>query len=105
MNPGFPTRALFMCAAFAWLPACSGNVNSTPIVRQPAELSATTGTNGAYLYQMPASGTFTGTLGIPSSNTTIGAGAIVTLASTTTDPTGVQNASTSHRSAKSAATI
>jgi hypothetical protein len=103
MNPGFPRRALFICAAFAWLPACSGNVNSTPIVQPAAELSATTGTNGAYLYQVPASGTFTGTLGVPSANTTIGSGATVTLVSTATNPTGVPAASSSRRGAQSAA--
>jgi hypothetical protein len=94
-----------MCVAFALLPACGGNVNTTPIAPKSAELNATTGTSGAYVYQMPPSGAFTGTLGIPSSNSTIGAGAIVTLASTAADPTSAQPASASHRSAQSAAVI
>jgi hypothetical protein len=102
MKSGLQLRALLMCAAFALLPACGGSQNTTPIAPQTAELSAAAGTSGAYVYQMPASGTFTGTLGIPSSNSTIGDGATVTLTSTATDPTGVPTASTSHRSAQSA---
>jgi hypothetical protein len=103
MKFGLLQRALLMSAGFALLPACGGSVNTTPTAAQAAELSAAAGASGAYVYQMPTSGTFTGTLGIPSSNSTIGDGATVTLTSTATDPTGVQTASTSHRSAQSAA--
>jgi hypothetical protein len=105
MKFGLLQRALLMPAVFALLPACGGPITTTPIAPQISELRATAGTSGAYAYQMPASGTFTGRLGIPSSSSTIGAGAIVTLASTATDPTGVQTASTSRRGAQSAVVI
>lgn len=102
MKYGLLLRALLTCAAFALLQACGGSVNTSPVAPPPSGLAGTAGASGAYVYQMPASGSFTGLLDIPGSTATVGDGANVTLVSTATDPTSNQAASTSHRSAQSA---
>jgi hypothetical protein len=101
MKFGLLPRALMTCAAFAMLPACGGSVNTTPIAPRVSALPATAATSGVYAYQMPTSGSFTGLLDIPGSSVTVGNGAIVTLASSATDPTTAQAASKARRTAQS----